>query len=689
MKRDLRINYANLKYIQRQLIQYVEEIRVLSAAANVFLAVMQAQDSEAYKKLRKHWNDKVIDNASMLSGRLEQVAENLGGYISAMTTYIAPVDESREMRVDRNDIWFNYIQIGMNTRDYWDIFGDRGSSWDNYRRWFCYNPFESEEANNNRRNRMRSEDDAESSRRKGNYDKLQSFRDRMFRRLSVDAENHIGKIRDIHQNNVIPYENMDDEYNKKLHGLYKEWATLGDVIRDNWNESVDFYRGAFKAVVDLVGGIAGLLWNLTEMQFYPTLQLFGIVPKWMQNDMDRLEQTVILLFTDPGQAVETIGQNIFDTADEEGIAFSAGYVIVDIAVEILVSKGLDKLKAAKMADDIVDVAGDVAKYADDVVDAAEDLTRYADDVVDAVGDLTKYADDVVDAAGDLTKYADDVVDAAGDLTKYADNVADTAEDLVKHADEVADAAEDLVKHAEDVVDAAGDLPKHTDDVVDTAENLVKHADEVADTAEDLTKHVDDVVDTAGDLTRYADDVVDAAGDLTKYADNVADTAEDLVKHADEVADTAEDLAGHVDDLDGIPGKTEGVREQGIEGGTGSKGTGEIPEQPSAKGLIGKDFEDYLHEVIGGESKYIKGSNAGRDFDGVVGNRWYEAKSGNYWNTLLNDKKVEQNFKRKMVEGLRIAQENGATYELFSNSPIPDSIKEWLTKKGIPFTEILY
>ena len=90
----------------------------MSAAANVFLAVMQAQDSDAYKKLRKHWNDKVIDNASVLSGRLEQVAENLGGYISAMTTYIAPVDESREMRVDRNDIWFNYIQIGMNTRDY-------------------------------------------------------------------------------------------------------------------------------------------------------------------------------------------------------------------------------------------------------------------------------------------------------------------------------------------------------------------------------------------------------------------------------------------------------------------------------------------------------------------------------------------------------------------------------------------
>lgn len=42
----------------------------------------------------------------------------------------------------------------------------------------------------------------------------------------------------------------------------------------------------------------------------------------------------------------------------------------------------------------------------------------------------------------------------------------------------------------------------------------------------------------------------------------------------------------------------------------------------------------------------------------------------------------------MAEGLKIEQENGATYELFLNSPIPDRIKEWLTKKGIPFTEIL-
>lgn len=46
------------------------------------------------------------------------------------------------------------------------------------------------------------------------------------------------------------------------------------------------------------------------------------------------------------------------------------------------------------------------------------------------------------------------------------------------------------------------------------------------------------------------------------------------------------------------------------------------------------------------------------------------------------------FKSDMCDRLRIASENGATYELFSNTPIPESIKQWLTKKGIPFTELL-
>ncbi|WP_277406227.1 hypothetical protein [Lacrimispora xylanisolvens] len=102
-------------------------------------------------------------------------------------------------------------------------------------------------------------------------------------------------------------------------------------------------------------------------------------------------------------------------------------------------------------------------------------------------------------------------------------------------------------------------------------------------------------------------------------------------------------------------------------------------------MVGKDFEYYLNKELGGEGSRQVG---GRDFDGVKGNRWWEAKSGQYWEMLESDSKKILKFKSDMGDRLNIAKQNGATYELFSNTPIPQSIKDWLTKKGIPFTEIL-
>ena len=103
-----------------------------------------------------------------------------------------------------------------------------------------------------------------------------------------------------------------------------------------------------------------------------------------------------------------------------------------------------------------------------------------------------------------------------------------------------------------------------------------------------------------------------------------------------------------------------------------------------------DFLDNLAKidadrVFGGDGPFSVG---GRDFDGGVGNRWWEAKSGGYWSMLEKDSSKLAKFKSDMGDRLRIATENGATYELFSNTPIPESIRQWLIKKGIHFTELL-
>ena len=106
---------------------------------------------------------------------------------------------------------------------------------------------------------------------------------------------------------------------------------------------------------------------------------------------------------------------------------------------------------------------------------------------------------------------------------------------------------------------------------------------------------------------------------------------------------------------------------------------------SARGLKGAEFEKYLNRRIGGNGSF---KVSGREFDGRVGNRWWEAKSGQYWEKIQNNSQELVKFKSDMGQRASIARQNGATYELFSNTPIPQHIKEWLTKKGIPFTEIL-
>lgn len=103
---------------------------------------------------------------------------------------------------------------------------------------------------------------------------------------------------------------------------------------------------------------------------------------------------------------------------------------------------------------------------------------------------------------------------------------------------------------------------------------------------------------------------------------------------------------------------------------------------------GKAFEDFLVEKLRGKGSFeiVSKRDGTREFDGAVGDVWYEAKAGKYWDMLLQDKKKLVKFGDDMLRGQRIARENGATYELHSQSSIPDTIKKWLTKNKITFHE---
>ena len=110
------------------------------------------------------------------------------------------------------------------------------------------------------------------------------------------------------------------------------------------------------------------------------------------------------------------------------------------------------------------------------------------------------------------------------------------------------------------------------------------------------------------------------------------------------------------------------------------------QMPTAQGLQGTDFENYLTQNLGGNGSFSIG---GREFDGSVGNRWWEAKSSNYWNDILTNQQKLNNFKSTAPQCKQIAQSNGATYEIITNGQIPGTIKTWLDSKEITYIELFY
>ncbi|MCX8670873.1 hypothetical protein J3U22_06290 [Gilliamella sp. B2865] len=108
---------------------------------------------------------------------------------------------------------------------------------------------------------------------------------------------------------------------------------------------------------------------------------------------------------------------------------------------------------------------------------------------------------------------------------------------------------------------------------------------------------------------------------------------------------------------------------------------------SAQGLVDKDFENYLNQTLGGKGSF---TYKGREFDGAYGPNnsiWYEAKSGRYWQDHAQaGSKGFEKFKSDVVSNASIAKQNGASFEVHSNTPIPQHVKDWLTSKNIPFKE---
>ena len=178
-------------------------------------------------------------------------------------------------------------------------------------------------------------------------------------------------------------------------------------------------RGALAAVLDLVKtalAIQDLKNTLDTLPLAVVAEVMGIeVPGLSLEKVDDLKNMAygaVAALQEPPRVLAALGQKIGDTVEEEGIAYSISYVAADVAIQVLLSKGLGEVKNVSKADDLVDVARTVDTL-DDTVKIADELTDAAK-AVDKVGDIkdATMAMNVMDETKAAVKAVDKVDEVA-------------------------------------------------------------------------------------------------------------------------------------------------------------------------------------------------------------------------------------------------------------------------------------
>ena len=200
-------------------------------------------------------------------------------------------------------------------------------------------------------------------------------------------------------------------------------------------------RGALAAVLDLVKtalAIQDLKNTLDTLPLAVVAEVMGIEVPGLSlakvDDLKNMAYGAVAALQEPPRVLAAFGQKIGDTVEEEGIAYSISYVAADVAIQVLLSKGLSEVKNVSKADELADVARTVDTL-DDTVKIADELTDAAK-VVDQVGDIADAAMAVnaVNEANAAVKAVDEVNDVADAVktVEKLDGVIESGTDTVTY-----------------------------------------------------------------------------------------------------------------------------------------------------------------------------------------------------------------------------------------------------------------
>ena len=458
MKRKLKITYGQLEATQERVSVFRNALENMDSAIEMFQNILSEQQSDAITALLEDGRD-LRDEMELLHGNLQELENMLSGYIQDMTALVMPKSWDSMMLVDRNDIWVNMKQIKSNVSDTEQVIW--GGALQHYKDVHTHipKPHISSSMTESEKRSAREEYDRkvrERAQREENYKKLKAFTETQAKQAKQELEECYKEIEDLYRNRIVVYENTDDEYKKTAMDLYQQCTDFGEKLSNFGVKSAktvwDVRRGALAAVLDLVKtalAIQDLKNTLDTLPLAVVAEVMGIeVPGLSLEKVDDLKNMAygaVAALQDPPRVLAALGQKIGDTVEEEGIAYSISYVAADVAIQVLLSKGLGEVKNVSKADDLVDVAR----------------------TVDTLNDTVKIADELTDAAKVLDQVGD-IKDAA-----MAVNVMDEANAVVKAVDEVNDVADAVktVEKLDGVIESGSNTGTVWDNITSTADNM--------------------------------------------------------------------------------------------------------------------------------------------------------------------------------------------------------------------------
>jgi len=313
MKRDLKINYGILDGIIEQLHTYKNALDTMHSSLETLVSFIRNNYAESIDA----WDDLVKDSKKHIKDYQTQIGDLLSlfeGYVDDTTAYISPIARNSMMRVDRNDIWANLCQVesgitnnvpkalSQANRVPSDLF-----NWDD--------PTDEEKASS-RANKAKME----------------------YIQAEIQTTNNIlnkkmDSLWNLYDNKIVPFENTDDAYNDKAADVKDKYTDFFEAVADALsgigNAVASFVEGLVDGIVDIV---VGLVTIIVEAGI---VAVSNQIPDFVEPDIlkdkaneikDKYSEMVVNAVEDPFSILESLGQGVTDTAEEEGIMYIAGNV---------------------------------------------------------------------------------------------------------------------------------------------------------------------------------------------------------------------------------------------------------------------------------------------------------------------------------------------------------------------------